>query len=99
METDMNANVTSFASRPVGVAYAVKIAFCMVAAGVSLCAGKALLNSGLATSAMAQTVATQPLATIIEEPAAAPCRDVSIEIDEGYGVRGHVVRQLCGKAL
>jgi hypothetical protein len=95
----MNANISNLASRPIAVAYAVKIAFCIVAAGVSLCVGKALLTNGLATSAMAQTSATPPLATVIEEPVKTACREVSVETDEGYGVRGHVVRHVCGRAL
>jgi hypothetical protein len=94
----MNASFSTYASRPVSVGYAVKIAFFIVAAGVSICAGKALLANGLTTSAMAQTAVTQPMATVIEKPAKTTCRNVSVEIDEGYGVRGRVIRWVCNKA-
>ena len=95
----MNANFSKFASRPVGVAHAVKVSFCIVGVGLSLCVGKALLTYGLTTGAQAQTVATQPMATIIDPPASSLCHDVSVEVDDGYGVRGHVIRHVCGKVL
>jgi hypothetical protein len=95
----MNANFSRFASRPVGVAHAVKISFCIVGVGLSLCVGKALLTYGLTTGAMARTLTTQPMATIIDEPTNNICHDVSVEIDDGYGVRGHVTRHVCGKVF
>ncbi len=95
----MNANFSNFASQPIRVGYAVRISFCIVAAGVALCVGKTLLAKGLNMSAMAAPVVAQQPATITAEPAKDVCRQVIVEIDEGYGVSGHVTRWVCRKAL
>ncbi len=107
LEPIMTLAVTDFASRPVRVASAVKIAFLILGVNVCLVAGKALLAQGLATPAMAESVApalvskaaVQPIAEIVEQPARDVCRRVEVETDEGYGVRGHVTRRVCRKAL
>jgi hypothetical protein len=95
----MNTDFSSLASQPVQVGYAVRISFCIVAAGIALCVGKNLLAKGLSMSAIAAPVAAQPIAPMAQEPAKDVCRQVIVEIDEGYGVSGHVTRWVCRKAL
>jgi hypothetical protein len=104
MEPVMNRKIfkfasCNFASRPVRVAVAMKIAFIIVAANVSLAGAKVLWSKGQETG-VATSVATVAPATIAQsEPAKDVCRQVEVEVDEGYGVRGHVSRWVCRKAL
>jgi hypothetical protein len=103
----MTLAMTEFASRPVRVASAVKIAFLILGATVCLAAGKALLAQGLAAPALPEPAApalvargaVEPIAARVEAPGRDVCRRVEVEIDEGYGVRGHVTRWVCRKAL
>jgi hypothetical protein len=96
----MNANFSSLASQPVRVGYAVRVAFCILAAGVALCVGKTLLAKSLSMSAMAAPmVARQAISPAAQEPAKDVCRQVTVELDEGYGLRGHATRWVCRKAL
>jgi hypothetical protein len=101
----MTFDATAFAQRPVRPAVAMKIAFCLLAATIGLAAGKAVLAKS--QEAPAVTRVAMALATPVAEPAFAPqidaaretCREVQVEIDDGYGVRGHVARWVCRKAL
>jgi hypothetical protein len=105
----MTFNLIKFASRPVRIALVMKITFCFLAADVSLAAAKVLLTKGQ-ESAIAVTVSTHDM-TPATEPSAKQvsllqdgsakqgCRQVIVEIDESYGVSGHVTRWVCRKAL
>ncbi len=101
----MTFDPTAFAQRPVRPAVAMKIAFCLLAATVSLAAAKVALAKSL--EAPAATHVAMALATPVAETDFAPqidaaretCREVQVEIDDGYGVRGHVTRWVCRKAL
>lgn len=94
----MNANLFTLASQPVRVGYAVRVSFCIVAAGLALCVGKALLAKGLDMSAHAAPVVARD-SVAIKAPVQDVCRQVIVEIDEGYGVRGQTTRWVCRKAL
>jgi hypothetical protein len=94
----MNANFSSLASQPVRVGFAVRISFCIVAAGLALCAGKALVAKAFDMSAHAAPVMARE-AVAAQQPAQDVCRQVTVEIDEGYGVRGQTTRWVCRKAL
>jgi len=82
-----------FASRPVRVALAIKIAFCFLAADVSLAAAKVLWTKG------GDAAATTATAAQVSLTQGERCREVQVEIDDGYGVRGQVIRTVCRKAL
>jgi hypothetical protein len=95
----MTFAVTEFASRPVQTASAVRMSLLILGAIAGLAAGKALLAQGLTTLAKAEpAVAPIASAAVVAEPAKDVCRRVEVEIDEGYGVRGHVTRWVCRKA-
>ncbi len=91
-----------FRSRSTAVALATKITLCLLAADVSLAAGKFLLVNGLEP-----TSGAAPAAAPSAKPASLPrdgsqgqeCRSVIVEIDEGYGVSDHVTRWVCRRAL
>jgi hypothetical protein len=105
----MTFNLIKFASRPVRIALAMKITFCFLAADVSLATAKVLLTKGQ-ESAIAVPVSTHDMASgtdlsakqaslMQDDSAKEGCRQVIVEIDEGYGVSGHVTRWVCRKAL
>lgn len=83
----------NFASRPVRVALAMKIAFVILGANASLAAAKVLWTKAPETPAVARVASTDRL------PAKHECRTVDVETDDGYGVRGHVSRTMCRDAL
>jgi hypothetical protein len=84
----MSFNPMKFASRPIRFALVIKIIFCFLAADASLAAADVLL------------IKSQEPAVAVNAPAAKPeCRQVIVEIDEGYGVSGQVIRSVCRKAL
>jgi hypothetical protein len=87
---------TDFASRQIGASSAMRIAFSIIALTACLGVGKALLAHGLAASAATTSVA-EPAPQIVA--AKDTCRQVTVETDEGYGVRGEVSRWICRKAL
>jgi len=100
----------AFASRPVRIAVAMKIAFAIIAANVSFAAAKAMFAKAPdAPAAMTRTTISSTMPFILpvsgETTAAAQvditenCRAVEVETDEGYGVRGKVTRVVCRKAL
>ncbi len=102
-------NPIKFASRPIRIALAMKIAFCCLAADASLAAAGVLLIKDQG-SAIAATVSTQDMtsaggqsakqASLLQDNSAKhECREVIVEIDEGYGVSSHVTRWVCRKAL
>lgn len=102
---------TSFASRPVRIALAMKIAFAILAANASFAAAKAVLVKAPETSAPhvpTRASAAKPFILPIDwqEPAAVAqanaeqnCHAVTVETDEGYGVRGQAIRFVCRRAL
>jgi mannitol-specific phosphotransferase system IIBC component len=105
----MISNPIKFASRPIRIALAMKIAFCCLVADASLAAASALLVKGQ-ESAIAATVSTQNVTSAAEQSAKQAsllqddsakhdCREVIVEIDEGYGVSSQVTRRVCRKAL
>lgn len=83
----------NFASRPVRVALAMKIAFVILAANASLAAAKVLWTKAPETPAVSRLANTQ------KQTATTDCRSVEIETDDGYGVRGHVNSTMCREAL
>lgn len=100
----MSLSIDEFASRPVHAASAARVSFLILGVIASLTVGKALLTQGLTTPAMAEPaapivkVAAESLPVGVQEPGRNVCRQVEVEIDEGYGVRGHVTRWICSKA-
>lgn len=101
-----------FASRPMRAAVAVKIAFAIMAANMGFAAGKAYFHKPEATLPVvaASVSAVKPFILPVEDRAEAAseeiavasaqsCHEVMVETDEGYGVRGKVVRIVCRKAL
>lgn len=96
----MKRNAFRLASRPMRAALAIKIAFCFLAADVSLAAAKAMLTKHHQAAATAAAVAANETPTAVAQDASTPlCREVLVEVDEGYGLRGHVSRWVCRKAL
>lgn len=103
----MSLSMNEFASRPVHAASAARVSFLILGVIASLAAGKAMMAQGLTTPAMAEPAAPAAVAKIAmeavaanaQEPAKNVCRQVEVEIDEGYGVRGHVTRWVCRKAF
>jgi hypothetical protein len=100
----MSLSINQSASRPAHAASAVRLSFLALGVIASLAVGKALLAQGLTTPAMAEPagvaagVVAEALPIATTEPAKSECRQVQVEIDEGYGVRGHVTRWVCRKA-
>jgi hypothetical protein len=99
----MTIAVTQLASRPVSTARAIRIAYYILAAIALLAIGKALLAQASAAPA-AEAVVVRASAEAAEAPRAQraagdDCRLVEVEIDEGYGVRGHVTRKVCRKVF
>ncbi|HEY8138945.1 MAG TPA: hypothetical protein VIF61_13970 [Methylocystis sp.] len=100
----MSFNPMKFASRPIRFALVIKIIFCFLAADASLAAADVLLiksqQPAVAVNAAASTAPGAEQATFARGDSAKPeCRQVIVEIDEGYGVSGHVTRSVCRKAL
>ena len=100
----MSFNPMKFASRPIRFALVIKIIFCFLAADASLAAADVLLiktrQPAVAINAAASTAPGDEQATLAGADSAKPeCRQVIVEIDEGYGVSGHVTRLVCRKAL
>lgn len=98
----MTFAVSELASRPVQTAAAMRMAFVILGATVALAGAKAFT----ARSVAAPILPSAPVAPIAESVALADaeatqdiCRRVVVEIDEGYGVRGHVTRWICRKAF
>jgi hypothetical protein len=59
------------------------------------------IGAAAATAFLAKSdAAAQPYVLAVDSEAAArqTCREVVVETDEGYGVRGKVTRTVCGKA-
>lgn len=102
---------TSIAARPVRIALAMKIAFAILAANVSFAAAKALLVTAPTSKAarVAESASgVQPFILPIdwkESTAVAQsdptqnCHGLTVETDEGYGVRGQAIRFVCRQAL
>ena len=102
---------TGFASRPVRIALAMKIAFAIVAANAGFAAAKALFVKKPEPQP-ARVVANQPpikpfilpidwseSTAVAQSDPTQDCHGVSVETDEGYGVRGQTIRFVCRKAL
>jgi hypothetical protein len=88
----MAFTMSEFAPRPMHTRSAARISLMLLAIVAGVAAGEALLARSVATPVPAAPAAI--LASVEE-----PCRTIEVEIDEGYGVRGHVTRQICRKAL
>jgi len=112
MNNMMNSAIKpSFASRPVRIALAMKIAFAILAANVSFAAAKALLAKAPDTQparALVGASSVEPFilpidwqesTTLAQSDPTQDCHGVAVEIDEGYGVRGHTIRFVCRKEL
>jgi hypothetical protein len=100
----MSFNPMKFASRPVRFALVMKITFCFLAADASLAAADVLLIKSqepvVAVTTPASTARIAEQAALARDDSAKPeCRQVIVEIDEGYGVSSHVTRWVCRKAL
>ena len=100
----MSFNPMKFASRPIRFALVLKIIFCFLAADASLAAADVLLSKSrepvVAVNAPASTARGAEHAVLARDDSAkTECRQVIVEIDEGYGVSGHVTRSVCRKAL
>lgn len=111
MNRTTDRTTRTFASRPVRVALAMKIAFAILAANVSFAAAKALLvkapesqqvrvaASGSPVKPFILPVDWQESTTVAQSDPAQNCHGVVVETDEGYGVRGQAIRFVCRKAL
>jgi hypothetical protein len=100
----MSFNPMKFASRPIRFAMVMKITLCFLAADASLAAADVLLIKSqepvVAVNAPASAARNAEQASLARDDSAKPeCRQVIVEIDEGYGVSGHVTRSVCRKAL
>ena len=100
----MSFNPMKFASRPIRFALVLKIIFCFLAADASLAAADVLLiksqQPAVAVNARRLHRARRRAGTLARDDSAKPeCRQVIVEIDEGYGVSGQVTRSVCRKAL
>jgi hypothetical protein len=96
----MSFNLMKFASRPIRFALVMKIIFCFLAADVSLAAADVLLIKSQEPAVAVKAAASAEQAALARDDSAKPeCRQVIVEIDEGYGVSGHVTRRVCRKAL
>jgi hypothetical protein len=87
---------TDFAMRSVGAPAAMRVAFSILALTACLGVGKALMAHGLALDASPAIAAPAPQ---IVATAKDTCRQVTVQTDDGYGVRGEVSRWVCRKAL
>ena len=90
----MSFNPMKFASRPIRFALVIKITLCFLAADASLAAADVLLIKSQEPAA-----GTAQAALEHGDSAKPECRQVVVEIDEGYGVSDHVTRWVCRKAL
>ena len=96
----MTFNPMKFASRPIRFALVTKIIFCFLAADASLAAADVLLIKSQEPAVAVKSAASTEQAALARDDSAKPeCRQVVVEIDEGYGVSGHVTRWVCRKAL
>jgi len=100
----MSFNPMKFPSRPIRFALVLKITLCFLAADASLAAADVLLiksqQPAVFVNAAASTAGGAEQATLGRDDSAKPeCRQVIVEIDEGYGVSGQVIRSVCRKAL
>lgn len=97
----MTYDPIAFASHPVPSAIAMRLAFCLLAATAPIAVGKVVLAK--AQEAPAAKHAVMALATRAADASLAiqiaaaeqTCRQAQIEVDDGYGVRGHVARWVC----
>jgi hypothetical protein len=97
----------AYVSRPARVAVASKIALVVLAANLSIAAARAMFANVPQPAVVAESVSTvEPFILPVDYPdseTATPsnrdCRAVEVETDEGYGVRGRVVRYVCHQAL
>jgi hypothetical protein len=111
MNRSANRPTRTFASRPVRVAVAMKIAFAIIAANVSFAAAKALLVKAPESQQVRVAANASPVkpfilpvdwqepTTVAQSDPAQNCHGVVVETDEGYGVRGQAIRFVCRKAL
>ncbi|TLG79187.1 hypothetical protein [Methylocystis sp. B8] len=102
---------SSFASRPAPIALAMRIAFAILVANVGFTAAKALLiktPEGQAARVVADASPVAPFilpidwqesTSVAQSDPAQNCHGVTVETDEGYGVRGQTIRFVCRKAL
>jgi hypothetical protein len=97
----MSFNPIKFVSRPARFALVMKITLCFLAADASLAAADVLLiKSQEPVAAVATATLGAEQASLARDDSVKPeCRQVIVEIDEGYGVSGHVTRRVCRKAL
>jgi hypothetical protein len=102
------------ASRPVRAALAIKIALVILGANVGFAAAKALFSKApeqVAIRVAPSVDSAKPFIipvkeekatakkTVLAQANSGECRAVTVETDEGYGVRGSVTRLVCKKAL
>lgn len=92
------------ASRFVRVALAVGVVGLFADVGVA--AAKAVLWTSQAAPVAASVSSVKPFILALDsaqdakaDPSKHDCRDVEVETDEGYGVRGKVIRTVCRKIL
>lgn len=102
------------ASRPVRAALAIKFALVILGASAGFTAAKAMLAKSpdqVAIRIAPSVDAAKPFIipvkdqiaterkTVLAQANAEDCHAVTVETDEGYGVRGAVTRLVCKKAL
>ncbi|HTO80346.1 MAG TPA: hypothetical protein VMJ31_11290 [Methylocystis sp.] len=87
--------VLTLALRRFRLGGAAKLGLLLIAAQAALFDGVILRTTGdlaHAGSAVAAPAAAQP-----QKPSAAQCREETITLDEGYGLRGQETRVVCGR--
>lgn len=114
MNTQPKTISQKLASRPVRAALAIKIALVILGANAGFAAAKALLvkTPDQVAIRIAPSVdkakpfiipvkdqTTAQKKTLLAQADSQDCRAVTVETDEGYGVRGSVTRFVCRKAL
>ena len=87
--------VLTLASRQLRLNGAAKLGVLLVAAQATLFDGVILRSTGDVAQASAAVAA--PVTGRPQEATAAQCREETVTLDEGYGLRGHETRVVCGR--
>lgn len=90
----MSISFSSRASRPARLSAALKVGFVLLIANMAA-AGAAALATNEELAGGTPAVASAPA----ETPTKMQCREVTVSLDEGYGLQGHETRTICTRAL
>ena len=93
----MSQSLSRLASQPVRLSTAFKVGLILLVADLAVLGGKALATND-ATRNQDAVVAALPTGAPTA-PIKMQCREVSVSLDEGYGLQGHKTRVICTQAL